>query len=272
MDDAALRELATGPLIQRLHLASRHPGGLDECTREMFALAMLVRMGKVTEGEVLATFDAFAKLDPHNEGVLNSKSIIAGMIQRRKTSSLNLHRMGQEHQAAAAAASSATTGGNIRTRPQPQRLRQRQYQRQQMAQHDSISTPAPSGGPMTATATPAAAATATAASAGPNDNSWQNSFSTPWGGNGGGYINWFTARTDTPPYEFEPLINQPNWTTVPSAATTTTSATPNEQSSLVTGQSYYNSMGFTPPPPPSSSSAAPTAPGTGTASASSHVQ
>ena len=97
LDDAALRELATGPLIQRLNLSSHTPGGLDECTREMFSLAMLVRLGKVTEQDIKLAFAAFRKLDVHNDGVLNSRSIIAGMIQRRRQSSvLNLNRKGQQ--------------------------------------------------------------------------------------------------------------------------------------------------------------------------------
>lgn len=82
LDDAALRELATGPVIQRLRLAGNNPNGLDECTREMFAIAMLVRLGKVSEDEVRQTFAAFRRLDINNEGVLNSKSIIAAMIQK----------------------------------------------------------------------------------------------------------------------------------------------------------------------------------------------
>ncbi|KAI2493192.1 hypothetical protein MHU86_21341 [Fragilaria crotonensis] len=52
LDDAALEELATGPLIHRLNLSAHHSNGLNECTREMFALAMLVRLGKVTERDV----------------------------------------------------------------------------------------------------------------------------------------------------------------------------------------------------------------------------
>ena len=85
LDDAALRELATGPVIQRLHLSAKRPDGLEECTREMFSLAMLVRLGKVTEQEIRETFAAFRKLDVNDEGVLNSKSIIAGMIQKRRS-------------------------------------------------------------------------------------------------------------------------------------------------------------------------------------------
>jgi hypothetical protein len=106
LDDAALGELATGPVIQRLNLATHTPGGLDECTREMFSLAMLVRLGKVTEEDIKLTFAAFRKLDVHDDGVLNSKSIIAGMIQKRKNiSCLNLKNLGevqpQFHQAPA---------------------------------------------------------------------------------------------------------------------------------------------------------------------------
>lgn len=84
LDDAALRELATGPVIQRLRLAGNNPTGLDECTREMFSLAMLVRMGKVNEEEILHTFAAFRRLDVMNEGVLNSRSIIAAMVQKHR--------------------------------------------------------------------------------------------------------------------------------------------------------------------------------------------
>jgi len=85
LDEAALRELATGPVIKRLQLSANRPDGLEECTREMFSLAMLVRMGKVTEQDIRETFAAFRKLDVNDEGVLNSKSIIAGMIQKRLT-------------------------------------------------------------------------------------------------------------------------------------------------------------------------------------------
>ncbi len=84
LDDDALRELATGPLIQRIHLGGKDARGLDECTREMFALAMLIRLGKVTEHDIKMTFAAFRKLDVHNEGILNSKTIIGGMIQKRR--------------------------------------------------------------------------------------------------------------------------------------------------------------------------------------------
>jgi Ion channel len=94
LDDDALRELATGPVIQRINLASKDSHGLAECTREMFSLAMLIRLGKVSEQDVKLTFAAFQRLDVGNEGVLNSKSIIGGMIQKSRASHLNLCRLG----------------------------------------------------------------------------------------------------------------------------------------------------------------------------------
>ena len=85
LDDAALEELATGPLIHRLNLSAHNPSGLNECTREMFALAMLVRLGKVTERDVRHTFAAFRRLDVDREGVLNSKTIISGKIKKHRS-------------------------------------------------------------------------------------------------------------------------------------------------------------------------------------------
>jgi hypothetical protein len=85
LDDDALHELASGPLIQRLHLSANRPDGLNECTREMFALAMLVRLGKVTEQDISDTFSAFNRLDVNRDGVLNSRSIIAGMIHKSRS-------------------------------------------------------------------------------------------------------------------------------------------------------------------------------------------
>jgi hypothetical protein len=91
LDDAALRELATGPVIQRLRLSANRTDGLDECTREMFSLAMLVRLGKVTEHDIRETFASFRHLDVNNEGVLNSKSIIAGMIAKQRRANTTQH-------------------------------------------------------------------------------------------------------------------------------------------------------------------------------------
>lgn len=51
----------------------------------MFSLAMLVRLGRITESDVKATFKAFRRLDVGNYGKLNSRSIIEGEIMRRKS-------------------------------------------------------------------------------------------------------------------------------------------------------------------------------------------
>ena len=85
LDDAALRELATGPLVKRLQLSATRADGLDECTREMFALAMLVRLGRISEQDVRSTFDAFRRLDVDDDGVLNSRDIIMDEFHRRQT-------------------------------------------------------------------------------------------------------------------------------------------------------------------------------------------
>jgi hypothetical protein len=85
LDDAALEELATGPLVHRLNLAANSSTGLNECTREMFTLAMLVRLGKVTEKDIRQTFAAFRRLDVDRDGILNSKTIISGKIKRHRS-------------------------------------------------------------------------------------------------------------------------------------------------------------------------------------------
>lgn len=84
LTDDELRELSTGTLVNRLKLATNRPDGLDECTREMFSLAMLVRLGRVTEEDVKATFAAFRRLDVGNYGRLNSRTIIEGELMRRR--------------------------------------------------------------------------------------------------------------------------------------------------------------------------------------------
>jgi hypothetical protein len=84
LDDDALRELATGPLIQRLRLSANRSDGLDECTREMFCLSMLIRLGKVTERDILESSAAFRRLDAGEKGVLNSGTIIHGMIHNHR--------------------------------------------------------------------------------------------------------------------------------------------------------------------------------------------
>mmetsp|Transcript_8670 Transcript_8670/g.15205 ORF Transcript_8670/g.15205 Transcript_8670/m.15205 type:complete len:487 (-) Transcript_8670:44-1504(-) len=85
LTDDDLRELSTGRLINRLKLATNRPDGLEECNREMFSLAMLVRLGRITEHDVKATFAAFRRLDVGNYGKLNSRTIIEGEIMRRKS-------------------------------------------------------------------------------------------------------------------------------------------------------------------------------------------
>jgi len=97
LTDDELRELSTGTLVNRLKLATNRPDGLDECTREMFSLAMLVRLGRVTEEDVKATFAAFRRLDVGNYGRLNSRTIIEGELMRRRAlSSKNLVAMSNE--------------------------------------------------------------------------------------------------------------------------------------------------------------------------------
>jgi hypothetical protein len=97
LTDDELRELSTGTLVNRLKLATNRPDGLDECTREMFSLAMLVRLGRVTEEDVKATFAAFRRLDVGNYGRLNSRTIIEGELMRRRAlSSKNLVALSNE--------------------------------------------------------------------------------------------------------------------------------------------------------------------------------
>eukprot|EP00558_Chaetoceros_sp_UNC1202_P002117 CAMPEP_0197258512 /NCGR_PEP_ID=MMETSP1429-20130617/82308_1 /TAXON_ID=49237 /ORGANISM="Chaetoceros sp., Strain UNC1202" /LENGTH=331 /DNA_ID=CAMNT_0042722637 /DNA_START=3 /DNA_END=998 /DNA_ORIENTATION=+ len=84
LDDAALKELATGPLVKRLQISENSPEGLSQCTREMFALAMLVRLGRITEQDVRSTFAAFKRLDRDNDGLLTSKEIIMSAVERKE--------------------------------------------------------------------------------------------------------------------------------------------------------------------------------------------
>lgn len=63
----------------------------------MFSLAMLVRLGRITENDVKATFAAFRRLDVGNYGTLNSRTIIEGELMRRK-SLRNLSALGDFQQ------------------------------------------------------------------------------------------------------------------------------------------------------------------------------
>ena len=94
LTDDDLRELSTGRLIHRLKLATNRPVGLEECTREMFSLAMLVRLGRITEDDVKATFSAFRRLDIGQHGKLNSRTIIEGEVMRVR-SQMNIAAMAQ---------------------------------------------------------------------------------------------------------------------------------------------------------------------------------
>jgi len=89
LTDDELRELSTGRLIQRLKLATDRPDGLEECTREMFSLAMLVRLGRISEDDVKSTFAAFRRLDVGAQGKLNSRTVIEGEVMRRRSIKLS---------------------------------------------------------------------------------------------------------------------------------------------------------------------------------------
>lgn len=56
----------------------------------MFSLAMLVRLGRITEDDVKSTFAAFSRLDVGNYGKLNSRTVIEGEVMRRRKSKTNL--------------------------------------------------------------------------------------------------------------------------------------------------------------------------------------
>ena len=56
----------------------------------MFSLAMLVRLGRITEDDVKSTFAAFQRLDVGNYGKLNSRTVIEGEVMRRRKSLKNL--------------------------------------------------------------------------------------------------------------------------------------------------------------------------------------
>jgi len=74
LDDATLHELISGPLVRRITgMTDNYNYPMDHCTREMFALTMLVRLGRITEQDIRSTFAAFQKLDKNNDGILTSK-------------------------------------------------------------------------------------------------------------------------------------------------------------------------------------------------------
>ncbi len=73
----AIHELISGPLVRRLSGMTDHRAELDHCSREMFALTMLIRLGRITEQDVRSTFAAFHKLDKHNQGFISQKEVQA---------------------------------------------------------------------------------------------------------------------------------------------------------------------------------------------------
>lgn len=75
MDDGALHELVSGPLVKRLYgKQGKTVEDFNQCSKEMFALTMLVRLGRVSENDVRSIFAAFQKLDKNNEGFLRTGS------------------------------------------------------------------------------------------------------------------------------------------------------------------------------------------------------
>ncbi|KAL7496283.1 hypothetical protein ACHAWT_004687 [Skeletonema menzelii] len=120
LTDDELRELSTGTLVNRLKLATNRPDGLDECTREMFSLAMLVRLGRVTEEDVKATFAAFRRLDVGNYGRLNSRTIIEGELMRRRAMSSKKESEWNDHESPANfSQGSYSQGGSVYAPPIP---------------------------------------------------------------------------------------------------------------------------------------------------------
>lgn len=75
-----MHELISGPLVKRLSGMANNKSELDYCSREMFALTMLIRLGRITEQDVRSTFAAFQRLDRHNEGFISQKEIHGTMF------------------------------------------------------------------------------------------------------------------------------------------------------------------------------------------------
>jgi hypothetical protein len=75
LDNAVLHELVSGPLVQRLYgKQGTQVEDFNQCSKEMFALTMLIRLGRVSEQDVRSTFAAFQNLDKNNEGFLTTGS------------------------------------------------------------------------------------------------------------------------------------------------------------------------------------------------------
>jgi len=85
LDDAALSKLSSGDLIKHLSLVDNNSNRLQECTRETFALAMLVRLGRIDDKDVQNIHKAFQRLDRKRDVKLNSGDIILGQINKTKS-------------------------------------------------------------------------------------------------------------------------------------------------------------------------------------------
>eukprot|EP00557_Chaetoceros_sp_GSL56_P007524 CAMPEP_0176496404 /NCGR_PEP_ID=MMETSP0200_2-20121128/11173_1 /TAXON_ID=947934 /ORGANISM="Chaetoceros sp., Strain GSL56" /LENGTH=1333 /DNA_ID=CAMNT_0017894349 /DNA_START=770 /DNA_END=4771 /DNA_ORIENTATION=+ len=93
LDDATLEELTTGPLMRRLQLTgNNNPQGLGQCSREAFALAMLVRLGRVSEEDIRSTYAAFNRLDKDNHSFFSSTSSKDTSWRTASTSALDRRR------------------------------------------------------------------------------------------------------------------------------------------------------------------------------------
>ena len=72
---------------------------LHECTREMFLIAMLIRLGKVSEQDISQIYSVFRSLDSGNDGRLDSRDIIFGELRKRsKKTTLKEWRRAQRKQ------------------------------------------------------------------------------------------------------------------------------------------------------------------------------
>lgn len=81
-DDMAVREVAA--IIRRLQMSTSRPDGLGKCSRETFALAMLMRLGRISERDVQATFAAFRRLEKDGNDILTGKDLIVNELEQIK--------------------------------------------------------------------------------------------------------------------------------------------------------------------------------------------
>merc|ERR1711884_904882 len=79
-DDVAFREV--GAIIRRLQVSTSRPDGPGQCTREMFALAMLMRLGRISERDVKATFMAFRRLEEDGNDTLTGRDLLVSEFEK----------------------------------------------------------------------------------------------------------------------------------------------------------------------------------------------